>query len=227
LDPVRVISDAMVWLLKGRDKLLKQLCADCFEADEPIPAGDDADGSHETTSATPSPEADPEGTAALLLIAQDAVADERERGRALDTKAASLVGATGLILSLNVTLGRPLLSEHFGPIGRWLVRLSFLLAVVALLLALLVGIIGVLAPQEYRGLRRRQIRAFNSEETQAMSRLHVHIAMLGALDAILHQDRPVNDCKARLTSMVAFLLAVGFIGVAGEALTLVANKMGL
>jgi hypothetical protein len=209
-------------LLKFRDALLRWLCPTCAESKN----RPEADQSEAAANDTEAQSADEKATAALLLIAQDAVEDERERGRALDTKTASLVGATGLILSLNVTLGLPLLYQKLGPVGQAFTRFFFVIAVIFLFAALLIGILAVLAPQEYRGLGRRQVRAFTSPATQAMTRLEVHQAMLGALDEIIHHDRPVNDCKARLTTLVAFLFALGFIGVAGEALTLWLYKIG-
>ena len=220
----------MRWLDKRRKRLLEWLCPTCAEQDVTAtpPSSEDGPETDETSKAPaerePEPEADEEGVAALLLIAKDAVDDERERGRALDTKTASLVGATGLILSLNATLGRPLLDQKLGGVGVWFVRFFFVVAVVFLFLALLVGIVGVLAPQASRGLHRRQLKAFTSAQTQAMTRLAVHQALLGSLDDIMHSDRPVNDCKARLTTMVAYLFAFGFAGVAGEALTLWFHK---
>jgi hypothetical protein len=50
---------------------------------------------------------DPSGVSALLAIATDTVTDERERGRALDSKSASLAGFSGVILSVNGLLAGP------------------------------------------------------------------------------------------------------------------------
>jgi hypothetical protein len=173
------------------------------------------------------PAPNPEGVAALLSIAEDAIGDERERGRELDTKMASLVGFTGLILSLNVTLALPLLDRKLGWLGDFLMRVGFLVAVVALLIALLLGVVGVLAPQKYRGLGHTQIRDFTSAATQAMTAIDVQRAMLGALADILEQDRPVNNCKAKLTKRVVRWIAIGFFGMTAEALTLGLRKIGL
>jgi hypothetical protein len=167
------------------------------------------------------------GVEALLGLALATVDDERERGRALDTKAASLVASTGVILSLNATLGRTLLDTDLGPTGNCVLRISFLVAVIALLVGVLVALGGVLRPQKYRGLHRQAIRDFAAPKTQAMTKLQVHQAMLGSAAAILDQDRGVNDFKATLTKVTASALAVGFFGVAGEAITLVLRKLGV
>lgn len=181
----------------------------------------------ETENSQRGPEANPDGITALLSIAEDAVDDERARGRGLDDKMASLVGFIGLILPVNLVFAVPLLDRKLGPVGNAAMRVGFVVAVVALLLALLVGVVGVLSPQKYRGLGTSQIRDFTSAEAQAMSAMTVHQRMLGAIADVLEQDRPVNNCKARLTKQVAAMLAIGFLGITAEALTLVLRKFGL
>ncbi|MGO9789273.1 MAG: hypothetical protein ACLP8S_07060 [Solirubrobacteraceae bacterium] len=168
---------------------------------------------------------DPEGIAALLEIANSTADDERQRGQILDSKMATFVGAIGLILSVNVTFGQTLLDAKLGHAGHDFILAFFALTVVALFLALIVGILGVLSPQKYRSLLEDQIRGFTSSNTQAMTRVQVHQSMLGAVANILRQDRPMNDCKATLTKIVASLLVVGFVGVAGEAITLALHSV--
>jgi uncharacterized protein YuzE len=173
------------------------------------------------------PDLNREGVAALVSIAEDAIDDERSRGRELDTKMASLVGFTGLILSINVTLVGTLLDQKLGPVGNIFMWVGFLVAVIALLIALMLGVVGVLSPQKYRGLGHGQVRDFTSAATQAMTAVNVHQSMLGALADILEQDRPVNNCKAKLTKRVARWIAIGFLGVAAEAVTIGVRKLGL
>lgn len=175
-------------------------------------------------ASTSAGEPDPGGVAALLAIATDAVADERDRGRALDSKTASLAGFSGTILSVNSLLVGSVFSHKLGSIGGPVARVCFVLAIICLLLAVLVAITGVLMPQKYRGLGREQIRNFTAPAVQSQNELWVHQSMLGALADILEQDRPVNDCKARIGKIVAGLLAVAFVFVAGEAITLVLQK---
>jgi hypothetical protein len=212
--------------------LQRKLCGECFpDPESKASRGSNEDAAsacsgtgavpvREAASAAPQTKADPEGVAELLSIATDTVADERERGRALDTKSASLAGFTGLILSLDGALSGPLFSTKLGTVGRPVTLVLFLVAVLFLLLAVLLAVVGVLMPQKYRGMGREQLRNFNSPDTQAHDALWVHQSMLGALANILAQDRPVNDCKAKLTKRVALFLAIGFIFVAAEVLTI-------
>jgi hypothetical protein len=198
------------------------LCRKCFEqraqsvTTEPA---EDADG----TEAKP----DAKGVAALLAIATDAVEDERERGRALDSKTASLAGFTGLILSVNGLLAGPIFKQKLGSVGRPLAQMFFFVAMLCLLLAILLAVVGVLMPQKYRGMGRDQLRDFTSPVVQANSETWVHQSMLGALAIIIAQDRPLNDCKARLTKGVALFLALAFVLVAGEAATLGLQHVGI
>lgn len=177
----------------------------------------------EPTEVSPGPPVGPPdegGVEALLEIATATVEDERERGRSLDAKAASVTAFVGVVLSLNATLGRPLLNAKLGDTGDLLVRIFFIIAVVALLLGASAAVVAVFRPQGYRGLGRQQLQRFAEPQTQAMTKLAVHQAMLGALADILNTDRPVNDSKATALKFAAFFIAVGLTGVAGEALTL-------
>lgn len=164
----------------------------------------------------------------MLAIATDAVDDERARGRALDGKAATLTGYSGLILSVNGLLAGPVFKQkHLGAVGRPLAQVFFGLAIACLLLAVLLAICGVLMPQSYRGLGRGQLRDFASLRVQGNNATWVRQSMLGALADIMGQDRPVNDCKARLIKGVAVLLAVAFVCVAGEGATLAVQHVGV
>jgi hypothetical protein len=216
----------------GPSWLQRMLCRECFPVDaHPVdeksadPRTDKGSGAGivpipEAAATATLVRADPDGVAALLAIASDTVADERERGRALDTKTASLAGFTGLILSVNGALASLLFTKKLGSVGKPVALSLLFIALGLLLLALLLAIEGVLMPQRYRGMRRQQLRDFNSPATQGHDALWVHQSMLGALENILAQDRPVNDCKAKLTKRVARLLSLAFVFVAAAALTI-------
>jgi hypothetical protein len=197
--------------------LQRTFCADCFKHKDET----------STTAQRPAAKADEDGVAALLAIATETVADERDRGRALDAKAASLTGFTGLILSVNGALASAFLNHHLGPVGKPLAIVFFFLAIILLLAAVLLAVVGVLMPQGYRGMGRKELRNFATPAVQANSALWVHQSMLGALANIIAKDRPVNDCKARLTKGVARLLALGFVAVAGQALTIGFQQIGV
>jgi hypothetical protein len=199
-------------------RLQRLLCKQCFEPiEEQKPDGEDR-GDNPPVPSSAAPNKD--GVTALLAIATEAMKDERERGQNLDTKCASLAGFTGLILSIDGALAGPLFSQKLGSIGQPIAEVSFVIAILFLLMAVLLAVMGVLMPQGYRGLGRKQLREFALPSAQAQDALSVHQAMLGAIANIIAHDRPVNDCKAHLTKWVARLLVVGFLAVATEALTI-------
>jgi hypothetical protein len=164
-----------------------------------------------------------QGVAELLRIAETVVEDERARGRTLDTKTASLVGFSGLVLSAETALTKTLFAAPLGTIGTPIARGAYFVSMLSLLYAAAVAVAGVLMPQKYRGLGRDELRSFRTPATQAMSALQVQQAMLGAAGTILWQDRPVNDFKARLVRRVATGLLIGFVGLAAQGLTIAAN----
>jgi hypothetical protein len=205
------------------NRLQRLLCSDCFDPSK-LSARPDTTA---TKSSLPSESPDPEGVAALLAIATGAMNDERDRGRALDAKTVSIAGFSGLILSLNGAIAKPLFDEQLGSAGGIVARACFFASIAALLAAALLAIVGVLMPQRYRGVGRAQIRSFYTLEMQSKSGTEVRQSMLGAIAHIVDQDRPVNDCKARITKLVAGFLALGFLALAGEALTLGARQIGM
>jgi|SRR5581483_3869836 len=156
----------------------------------------------------------------LSSIAGDTLEDERQRGRGLDTKTASLAGATGVILSLNATLGVRLLTADVGRVGVWVERGAFILAVVALVGAMVAAVLGVLWPQQYEVLERGQLKSFTQPETLRLSRTEVQLAMLQTTAKILDEERGRNDRKKTATKWAAGLLAAGLVAVSAEALTL-------
>ena len=55
----------------------------------------------------------PESVEQCLAIMAEVAEEQRDRNRHLDTKAGSIAGFAGTALTLNLTLGRPLLEQHF------------------------------------------------------------------------------------------------------------------
>jgi hypothetical protein len=166
-----------------------------------------------------------EGIAELIRIAEATVDDERQRGRQLDTKSASLAGFSGLILSIDTALARSVFGLDLGSVGDAVARAGFILSSIALLGAVALAIAGVLMPQKYRGVGREQIDEFTGPGYQAQSVVEVQRGLLPALALALAQDRSVNDCKARLTKGVAGFLLIGFIGLAAAAVTLAEHSL--
>ena len=72
----------------------------------------------------------------------------------------SLAGFTGLILSLTGAFAPALLDSKLGKIGQPIAEVAFFVAIVSLLLAVLVAVMGVLMPQKYRSMGTEQVANF-------------------------------------------------------------------
>ena len=68
-------------------------------------------------------------------IMREVSAEQRARARHLDTKTGALAGFCATVLTLNVTLGQPLLKARLAPDAHSAIRILFLIASVLLALA--------------------------------------------------------------------------------------------
>jgi hypothetical protein len=175
------------------------------------------------------PEAvEPEAVETLFGIADSVLADERERGKNLDTKTASLATFSGTILALDATLGQGLLRRDLGCVGDVALPLFFLLAAGALLVAAGVAIFGVLSPQGFLGLDDHQVRDFARKEMLSQPKVVIQGRMLSTLtDELIRVERERNEKKVCGTKWSAGALGVGLLSIAGQAVTLGLHELGV
>ena len=95
-----------------------------------------------------------------------------------------------------------------------------MLSVGALGVASLVALIGVLRPQPRLALAMEEIRRFSEFPLIAQPVIEVQGTMMNTLIDALAHERALNERKARLTRVAAVSLAVGFVAVAAQAITL-------
>jgi hypothetical protein len=90
----------------------------------------------------------PESVEQCLSIMAEVAGEQRDRNRHLDTKAGSIAGFAGTALTLNLTLGRPLLEQRFGtyPWAHGLIRDAFIGSALLFAAAGVTAIGGVLHP---------------------------------------------------------------------------------
>jgi hypothetical protein len=161
-----------------------------------------------------------ETVAELLATVRGMLDDERTRGQGLDGKSATLAGFTGTILALTSTLGAELLERDLGAVGSPVFDGLYVLSVVALGVASLVALVGVLRPQPRLALAMEEIRRFSEFPLIAEPTVTVQGTMMNTLIEALEHERTLNERKARLTRLAAGILAVGFVAVAAQAVTL-------
>jgi hypothetical protein len=163
---------------------------------------------------------DHETVAELLAMVRTLLDDERARGQALDGKSATLAGFTGTILALTATLGARLLRLDLGDVGSAAFRSLYVVSVLALGVASLVSLVGVLRPQPRMALTMDQVRLFSEFPLIAQPTVEIRGSMMNTLIEALGHERKLNDRKAGLTRLAAGGLAVGFVAVAAQAVTL-------
>ena len=158
--------------------------------------------------------------AELLAMVRGMLDDERTRGQGLDSKSATLAGFTGTILALTTTLGATLLDLDLGSVGSAVFQCLYVISVVALGVASLIALVGVLRPQPRLALAMDEIRRFSEFPLIAQPLVEVQGTMMNTLVEALAHERALNERKGRLTRVAAIALAVGFVGVAAQAVTL-------
>jgi hypothetical protein len=170
----------------------------------------------------------PEAVDTLWTLAEGVLADERERGKTLDTKTASLAAFSGTILALDSTLGQGLLSRDLGSVGDPLLPVFFLLAAAALVVAAAVAVLGVLLPQRFLGINQSELARFAYFPLVGAEKAEIQGRMLRTVtEDVITVERERNDRKARLTKVSAVALGVGLVGIAGQAITLGLHERGI
>lgn len=155
-----------------------------------------------------------------LAIMREILQEQRARVRHLDVKAASLAGFCATALTLNLTLGRPLLGEHFaGPAHAW-VRDFFLGSTVMLAASALVAVIGVLRPLKTEDLDDEAIDSYADQPKVKAVPAELREKWLQSLGKMALADRQQGTSKATWSSVAAVLLALGIVGLMGQAFTL-------
>jgi hypothetical protein len=122
-----------------------------------------------------------ETVAELLPMVRGMLDDERTRGQGLDGKSATLAGFTGTILALTATLGAELLDLDLGDVGSAVFQCLYVISVVALGVASLVALLGVLRPQPRLALAMDEIRRFSQFPLIAQPPVEVQGTMMNTL----------------------------------------------
>lgn len=164
----------------------------------------------------------------LQAAAENLIEDERQRGRALDAKTAQLATFSGTILTLDVALGTLALRESLGCVADVVLPICFLVAATGLVTAAALAVGGVLIPQKFLAIHRDAIRGFarypllSTDSTEVRARLLTSIT-----DVQLPRERKRNDRKAEWTKGAVIALLVGLAGIAGQAITIGLDQLGI
>lgn len=163
----------------------------------------------------------PDSVKECLEILVDVRNQERARGRHLDTKTASLLGFSAVTLTLNVTLGSSLLQRALSQTWHNVARYSFLVAVVSLGLGAVVAVVGVLRPVGRNDISEKGIDAYADRPKVITPPDDLRETWLQTVASVALDDRRGNNFKADVSAVAALLLAIGVLGIVGQATTLV------
>lgn len=165
-------------------------------------------------------ELNPEGIAEILRIAELELANEQSRSQQLDGKTASFAAFAGLLLTVNIAFARSVFDLHLGSVGNVVAPASLVGASVGLLAATALALSGVVMPKRYRTLAPAELQHFLGPEKQTTSRVEIQRSWLQSVAVLIAQNRPVNDCKAKMLKLVGALVIASLLGVTAAGITL-------
>jgi hypothetical protein len=170
----------------------------------------------------------PDSVEVLHAAAESLIEDERERGRALDAKTAQLATFSGTILTLDVALGTLALRDSLGCVADVVLPICFLIAALGLVTAAGLAVGGVLMPQKFLAIDRRAVRGFARYPLLSAEPMEVRGRLLTSItDVQLPRERKRNDSKAEWTKGAVIALLVGLAGIAGQAITIGLDQLGI
>jgi hypothetical protein len=170
--------------------------------------------------AGPVPFGSPESVIECLAIMREVAEEQRGRSRHLDAKAGTVAGFAATALTLNLTLGRPELLQHFGgPAHAW-IRDFFLGSAVMFAAAAAVVLFGVLRPMSTDDLDETAIDGYADRPKVVTPPADLRLTWLQTVSRMALSDRAAGNVKATRSNVAAMLLALGVVGLLGQALVL-------
>lgn len=157
---------------------------------------------------------------ACLEIMAQVSEEQRSRARHLDTKTGTIAGFCATVLTLNVTLGRPLLAADLSPHAHSAIRIFFLIGSLSLAIAAFVAVAGVMRAMGVEDLTDEQIDAYSDRPKVTTPPEDLRMTWLRTMTDMTRSDRQAGNAKATRSDIAVAFLALGLVAVAGEAFTL-------
>jgi hypothetical protein len=172
------------------------------------------------TQATPKDERpNAETVGELLVIVRRLLDDERARGQGLDTKTSTLAGFTGATLAITSGFGHEIATTGAAGITETVLRVSFVVAVVALGASAVISLAVVLRPQQRLAITVDEVERFSQFPLIALEPMEVHGRMINHAAEAMAQERSVNARKAELNKVAVSFLVLGFAALACLSVT--------
>jgi hypothetical protein len=157
-----------------------------------------------------------------LAIMDEVANEQRGRNRHLDTKAGSIAGFAGTALTLNLTLGRPLLLQRFAS-PAWahaVIRDAFLASAALFASGAIAAVVGVLRPTGTHDLDETAIDAYADRPKVITLPPQLRETWLQTVTAMALSDRRAGNAKALWSNVGVVLLVLGIVGLLVQAFTL-------
>jgi hypothetical protein len=164
----------------------------------------------------------PDSVEQCLSILGEVSEEQRGRNRHLDTKAGSIAGFAGTALTLNLTLGRPLLEQHFGRYA-WahgVIRDAFIGSALLFAVAGVTAIGAVLRPAKTKDLDEEAIDAYGDRPKVITPPAQLRETWLQTVVAMALADRQAGNAKAAWSNFGVVMLVLGIVGLLVQAVTL-------
>jgi len=163
-----------------------------------------------------------ESVVQCLAIMGEIAEEQRGRNRHLDTKAGSIAGFAGTALTLNLTLGRPLLQQRFpsSPLAHGVIRDAFIVSAALFAASVLAAVVGVLRPSGTDDLDEIAIDGYADRPKVITAPPELRETWLQTVKEMALSDRKAGDAKATWSNIGVVLLALGIVGLLVQAVTL-------
>jgi hypothetical protein len=125
------------------------------------------------------PHPNPETVHELLVIVRRLLDDERARGQGLDSKTSNLAGFTGATLAIMGGFAGEIATIGLTGLAEAMLRVAFIVAVVALGLSALICMAVILRPQERLAISMEAVRCFSEYPLIADEPIEIQWAAAG------------------------------------------------
>ena len=164
----------------------------------------------------------PETVAWATQNARQLLADENDRVRSLDGKAAQLAGFTGVILAVLGSVAPDAFKEKLGCFGETAFAIAYLIAAFSLSAAIVWLVFFVLKPQRFVAIDAAEIKAYVEDERLLRSKpWGLQMRTLRALDHATSWAQAAGQQKADRLGIGVILFGIGVLGAIAAVITLV------
>jgi hypothetical protein len=168
---------------------------------------------------------DPETVDALLSATVRIIEDERSRGQTADTKAGQLVGFTGVILAIDVALGRDVFDHGISSAYSDVFVAFFIASLAALAAAAFVAIRGAMLPQATLAFRRRDVEGLADGDLVLADSVEMKRTLIRTYGKELVAEEQRNNRKLDVIQRAALLLMLGVLALTCEGATIAVDHM--